>query len=204
MDISRAEEEPRLRITEHSAYHIKLFAAFLYTGRVYSMQESNDERPQEWRLLIELWLLGHALGSTTFKDAVVDAMVHKRVMTNTQRSDMYKLLAIHLQTPEKVKTGVGKLLVDTAVSARNHEIYTQLSPKPECINFYGEVIRSLDRIRRGIEVENTIVLRTMQGEHCEYHEHGIDGICHKKDVSDDIGKRARRTEHDATVRKTPC
>jgi hypothetical protein len=51
------------------------------------MQENNVERPQEWRLLAELWLLGHALGSTTFKDAAVDAMVHKRATTNTQRSD---------------------------------------------------------------------------------------------------------------------
>jgi hypothetical protein len=87
MDISPAGEKSRLRITEHSAYHIKLFAAFLYTGRVDSIQENNVERPQEWRLLAELWLLGHALGSTTFKDAAVDAMVHKRATTNTQRSD---------------------------------------------------------------------------------------------------------------------
>jgi hypothetical protein len=124
IDISPTTENPKLRITVDFAHHLKLFVAFLYTGRVYSILEDVSERPQEWRLLTELWSLGHDLGSTTFRDAVVDAMVHTRATTSTQRSDVYKFLAKHLQTQTQVQTGVGKLLVDIAVSTRNHEIYT--------------------------------------------------------------------------------
>jgi hypothetical protein len=180
IDISPTTENPKLRITVDFAHHLKLFVAFLYTGRVYSILEDVSERPQEWRLLTELWSLGHDLGSTTFRDAVVDAMVHTRATTSTQRSDVYKFLAKHLQTQTQVQTGVGKLLVDIAVSTRNHEIYTNLFLEPECIMFYGEIIRSLDRIRRGIGCENKMVARTMGGNACVYHEHSIDGVCYKK------------------------
>jgi hypothetical protein len=107
-------------------------------------------------------------------------MVHRRAKTNTHKSDTYKILAIHMQTRTQVQTGVGKLLVDIAVSARGHEVYTALSPDPHCIASYGEIIVSLDKIRRGVESEQTIVSRTMTGKNCVYHEHGTGGICHKK------------------------
>jgi hypothetical protein len=125
--------------------------------------------------------LGQALESTTFKDAVVDAMVERRIMFNQFHGEAYVILADHLQTQQQTRTGVGKLLVDTAVSARQHEIYSdRLSATPGCLNFYGEVIKGLDRIRRNVESEQEVLLRAKKGLDCVYHEHGTDGTCYKK------------------------
>lgn len=180
LELSSGAEKPELRITEHLAHHFKLFVAFLYTGRVYTITEGLTKTYHEWSALAELWSTGHALGSATFKDAVVDAMLQKRATKSKFSSHTYKLLADHLQTQAQMQTGVGKLLVDIAVSERKHEVYTKLSPKLECINFYGEVIRVFDQIRRGTESEQAILLRSKEGRDCLYHEHGTNGVCHEK------------------------
>jgi hypothetical protein len=183
----KSDLKPMLRITEHSAYHFKLFTAFLYTGLIHTIPESGSKLHVEWRLLSELWSMGHDLGSVTFKDAVVDAMIQKRATTNSYNAAIYKFLAKQLQTREQIQTGVGKLQVDIAVSEHNHEVYTKLHPRLECLEFYGEVIRGLDRIRRGVESEKEILLRSKEGKNCLYHEHRPDGVCYKKMVPANSG-----------------
>lgn len=171
-----------LRMAEHSAQRFKLFVAFLYTGQIYSGLEGDSNARHEFNLLAELWCLGHALKSTTFRDAVVDAMIQKRVASKSYSSEAYKVLAEHLQTQADWKVGVGKLLVDTALSAKNknHEIYYKLSPKPECIAFYGEIICGLDRIRRGTETDTKILAHCQEQKTCLYHVHGARKCCYRK------------------------
>ena len=135
----------------------------------------------EWRLLSELWVLGQALESTTFRDAVVDAMVERRTALNEFHDKAYVMMAEHLQTPQQTRAGVGKLLADTAVSARKHDIYTdELSSVPGCLHFCRESIKGLDRIRRREESEQEVLLRATRGLDCVYHEHGTSEICHRK------------------------
>lgn len=169
-----------LRMAEHSAQRFKLFVAFLYTGQVYSGLQSDSNAGSESRLLAELWCLGHALKSTTFKDAAVDAMIQRRAASKKSSNVAYKVVAEHLQTQADWKIGVGKLLVDTALSAKNHEIYHKLSPKPECIAFYGEIICGLDRIRRGTDTETEILSRCQEQKTCLYHVHGTRKCCYRK------------------------
>lgn len=117
----------------------------------------------------------------TFKDAVVDAMVERRTMFNEFHDKAYIMMADHLQTQQQTRTGIGKLLVDTAVLARQHEVYTdKLSVVPRCLHVYGEVIKGLDRIRRRVESEQEVLLRATKGLDCVYHEHGVGEICHRK------------------------
>ena len=104
-------EDARLHMSECSAFHFKLFVSFIYTGKTYATGTKN-----EWTLLCELWILGQALKSTTLKDAVTDAMIEKRAMTQSLSRNSYVLLVEHLQTKEQTEEGVGKLLVDTVVT----------------------------------------------------------------------------------------
>jgi allantoicase len=179
IQLATGPEKSRLRATEHSAEHFKFFVSFIYTGRIHTVTKSTER--SEWRLLSELWVLGDALESTTFKDAVVDAMLERRAMFNEFHDQAYVIMADHLQTPQQTRMGVGKLLVDTAVSARKHDIYTdKLSSMPGCLHFYGEVIKGLDRIRRRVESEQEVLLRATKGLDCVYHEHGTNEICYRK------------------------
>lgn len=176
IQLAAGPEKSRLRATEYSPEHFKIFVSFIYTGRIHTLNS-----PREWRLLSELWVLGHALDSITFKDAVVDAMVERRTALNEFHGEAYVIMADHLQTPQQTRTGVGKLLFDTAVTARHHEIYTdRLSSVPGCLHFYGEVIKGLDQIRRGEESEEEVLLRAKTGLDCVYHEHGAGEVCHRK------------------------
>jgi hypothetical protein len=166
----------RLRMPEHSAFHFKIFVSFIYTGKIHTASN-----PNEWRLLYELWILGQALKSTTLKDAVTDAMIERRAMVPEFCSYSYIALVEHLQTKEQTRTGVGKLLVDTAVSCHGHSIYTDArSNNPGCLQFFGEVIAGLDRIRRGTKSEKEVSLRARTGADCMYHEHGDSHVCYKK------------------------
>ena len=179
IQLAAGPEKSRLRATEHSAEHFKIFVSFIYTGRIHTI--TNSTKSSEWRLLSELWVLGQALESSTFKDAVVDAMIERRTMFNKFHDKAYIMMADHLQTQQQTRAGVGKLLVDTAVSARQHEVYTDtLSIVPRCLHFYGEVIKVLDRIRRRVESEQEVLLRATKGLDCVYHEHGVSEICHRK------------------------
>ena len=172
-------EDARLHMPECSASHFKLFVSFIYTGKIYTA--TDKENATEWRLLCELWILGQALESTTLKDAVTDAMIERGHMHSTYHSDAYTELAKHLQTTQQTRKGVGKFLVGTAVCRRAHTIYTdERSTSLECLNFYGEVLRGLNRIRCGIECEWDVLRQTDTGANCVYHEHCTGGVCHKK------------------------
>lgn len=172
-------EKSRPRMPERSAAYFKIFVSFIYTGRIHTVSKSTES--SEWRLLSELWVLGQALQSTTFKDAVVDAMVERRTTLNKFHNKAYVIMAEHLQTLQQTRAGVGKLLVDTAVSARKHDVYTdELSDVPGCLHFYGEVVKGLDRICRRVESEEQVLLRATKGRVCVYHEHGTSEICHRK------------------------
>jgi hypothetical protein len=169
-------EDTRLYMPEYSASHFKIFVSFIYTGKIYTMDNSN-----EWHLLGKLWVLGKTLKSTTFKDAVADAMIERRAMINQFWGQGYTDLMEHLQTKEETRTGIGKLLVDTAVTCHRHKIYTDArSTQPGCLNFFGEVIMGLDKIRRGVESEKGVSLRASTGADCVYHEHGNNDVCYKK------------------------
>lgn len=169
-------QDARLRMPEDSAFHFKIFVSFIYTGKIHT-----TNNPKEWRLLCELWILGQALKSTTLKDAVTDAMIERRAMTLEFSSHSHITLVEHLQTKEQTRTGVGKLLVDTAVLCHRHSIYTDArSNNPACLEFFGEVITGLDRIRRGTESEKEVSLRARTGADCMYHEHGNSHVCYKK------------------------
>lgn len=168
-------EDATLHMSEYSASNFKIFVSFIYTGKLYTMKDSKENL-----LLGELWILGQALKSTTLRDAVTDAMIEWRTTAYLIYSDAYIDLAEYLQTKQQTRTGMGKLLVDTAITSHQHRIYTDArSTKPECLHFFGEVIMGLDRARRGVESENKILSRARTGIDCVYHEHGTSGICYK-------------------------
>jgi hypothetical protein len=68
--------DTKLHMPELDVSHFKIFVAFIYTGKIHTLNSAS-----EWSLLGELWVLGKILKSTSFKDAVADAMVERRSAT---------------------------------------------------------------------------------------------------------------------------
>jgi hypothetical protein len=173
-------EDTRVHMPEYAASHFSLFVSFIYTGRLYTC-DTTKKNPAEWRFLCELWILGQGLRSTTLKDAVTDAMIGRRAVLKEFSSHSHIALVEYLQTKEQTRRGIGKLLVDTAATCHQHEIYTDArSTNPGCLQFFGDVLMGVDRIRRGVESEKEVLLRTRNGPDCVYHEHGNSEICYKK------------------------
>jgi hypothetical protein len=80
IQLAMVPEKSKVRATEHSPEHFNIFVSFIYTGRIHTVVKSI--KSSEWRLFSEPWVLGQALESTTFKDAVIDAMVERRAEFN--------------------------------------------------------------------------------------------------------------------------
>lgn len=163
-------------LPKHSAHHFRLFVAFVYTGQIYTIQQDTSTRV-EVNLFADLWILGHSLKSSSFKDAVTDAILHRRLMTTRVPMDLHELLADHLQT----QTGVGKLLVDIAVAEPVHKVYTKrpLSGNPKYMYFYGEFITALDKVACGMESKRAVMNRSKCEGLCTYHEHDQGSICYR-------------------------
>ncbi|KAK3630404.1 hypothetical protein LTR56_017459 [Elasticomyces elasticus] len=69
-----------VRIPSRDPELFAYFAGFLMTGKILTIKsgtKSTDENEEEWELLARLWVLGDFLLSTSFKDAVVDALISK-------------------------------------------------------------------------------------------------------------------------------
>ncbi|GAB7329947.1 hypothetical protein MBLNU13_g01649t1 [Cladosporium sp. NU13] len=96
-DGSKEAEERTVRLpglSEGVAAAFEDFHSFLSTGKVISgetdvnAEYDGEKGNEEWNRLIDSWILGNVLLSGSFKDAVVDAMVHK-VLWNSVPFDIH-------------------------------------------------------------------------------------------------------------------
>jgi hypothetical protein len=103
-----------------SAEMFQDFHSFLYTGRIYSGNESETNKPgydKEWRRPELSWILGEVLLSAAFKDAVVDAIIHKVVVTQSYPTNMYRKIYSHSFDSSPIR----KLMVDIVVHGCNEK-----------------------------------------------------------------------------------
>lgn len=152
------------------------FQSFLYSGKVVlggRFDESADY-DEEWDLLTDYWLLGNSLLSTSFKDAVVDAMVHKLSLAQTVPLDVYIDMYQHSSDSAPIR----KLMVDIAVHEWEEEAIATVDTDNEPTlqaEFLRDVAVALFKVSGAQQAENPISVHSG----CYYHEHGAEKPCYK-------------------------
>jgi len=94
----------------------EMFQRFLYIGRIFSRKDNSnvklepDSEDPEWARLWSAWELGQKFLSTTFKDAITNAVYEKI------RNDTYPVHAYERIYPKSSQiSGIRKLLAESAV-----------------------------------------------------------------------------------------
>lgn len=165
------EDEPQIIILPDVDPDIfQLFANFLRFGKVLSGRHDDLELwgshrhyhiDYEWQRLAEAWLLGEKIRSTSFKDAVVDAIALKVDQCHSVPVDMYRLLYTS-DIPRYC--GIKRLLVDLAVWVWNEE--TLVSEELEAgaerqYEFFEDLREATDVMARAFELGTRLRCRVL-------------------------------------------
>ena len=158
------------------------FHSFLCAGKVISGEtdesaELDEEKAnEEWNRLVDSWVLGNVLLSGSFKDAVVDAMVHQ-VLMNSVPFDIHTELYQNSSDSSPIR----KLMVDFAVHLWDEEeisdIDTDDKPEVQAV-FLRDVAVAFHKVKQLSKAEQ--LANPISSENgCFYHEHGADKPCYK-------------------------
>jgi hypothetical protein len=158
------------------------FLCFLYTGKVYSVVIDEENEPGEdceWLRLIDAWILGEVLLSVSFKDAVLDAIVHRLSAKSSSPVQLY----ISAYRYSSSSSPIRRLMVDIAVY-RWEESSMSLPVDEEdrvgVFPFFQSVSLALLRWKLQSEVATKAedMDPTRREGTCFYHEHG-DKPCYR-------------------------
>jgi hypothetical protein len=156
------------------------FHSFLYTGKVYTVVEGEENAPgmdREWIRIMNAWILGEVLLSTSFKDAAVDALIHKLASNNAHSKGMYALAYRYSSEGSAIR----RLMLDLAVTW-----WDEGAPLDVCADselailapFFRRVCSALLKEKSQPASAETTVSPTTRAGTCFYHEHG-DKPCYK-------------------------
>lgn len=159
------------------------FHSFLSSGKVSSGEEDENaefdgqKANEEWNRLIDSWILGNVLLSGSFKDAVVDAMVHT-VLTSNTPFDIH----VDLYQNSSNSSPIRKLVVDITVHKWYEEdiadVDTEVEPKVQA-EFMRDVAVAFHKTKQLSKAEQPKnPIESSEGG-CRYHEHGADKPCYK-------------------------
>jgi hypothetical protein len=178
--------ENNVRLPEETPEAFQAFLTFLDTGAVHlghfrsaseedANQETSDETAQ-WESIAGAWLLGDRILSVSFKDAIVDKVIHmvrdlNQVPTALHR-DIYKGSAFG--------SGMRTLLVDIATYSWFSGTLADQPGDPECAEFFRDVGVQAMR-RRTLQSEAlATALYDQKDVGCHYHDHKAEGKpCYK-------------------------
>lgn len=159
-----------------------MFYDFLYSRKIYSMQDGDyskvegdlwrDGTDGEWRRLLKLWSLGERLLSTSFKDAVVDALISK-IKGASYFVDGHEEVYSQSYTWSKIRT----LWVDSFIWQWRPGTLENQSHKKRNSEFYFDVVVAMDKIK----ADGRGKVSPFLGEDtCMYHDHDDeDKPCYK-------------------------
>lgn len=167
-------------LPDESATAFETFQSFLYTGKVHTAMTGEENEPgndREWARLTNAWILGEVLLSVSFKDAVLDAIVHK--MNNTSRHPISMYRSVYKWSP----TGcpARKLMVDIAVHRWNESAMSKSASESEQVYlapFYQSISVALLEWKLHPETASKFDDPSKLKGTCIYHEHG-DKPCYK-------------------------
>jgi hypothetical protein len=159
------------------------FHSFLYTGKVYTAMEGEENLPGadwEWTRIENAWILGEVLLSVSFKDVVLDAVLHKMSSSNKTPTAMF--FRAYKYSPKG--SPIRRLMVDSAVYTWSED--TLSKPQDEVwksdpatvVPFYQSVAVGLLKWKLQPEMAKKVGNPTKHEGTCFYHEHG-DKPCYK-------------------------
>lgn len=156
------------------------FLSFLYTGKVYSIVQDEGTRAggeEEFFRLGDAWVLGEMLLSSSFKDAAVDAIIHKIAADECFPS--FECLPLYAQSP--AGSPVRRLMVDIAAHYWSEASVSTLDADGDPVvlaSFFQSVTVAL--LKRSLLPKPVRKVKhpLSQESPCFYHEHG-EGPCYK-------------------------
>jgi hypothetical protein len=156
------------------------FLSLLYTGKVYSIvrgQERHADGAEEWVRLGNAWILGEVLLSTSFKDAVVDAMMHK--ISSDDCMPTFEILPIYRHSP--AGSPIRRLMVDIAANhwSEHSALSIETDDDPAILaTFFQSVTIAL--MKRALQPKPAKKVKDPLGQlsQCLYHDHGVEP-CYK-------------------------
>lgn len=174
----KEKKDGAVPLPEQDPEIFKTFQHFLYSGQVctsrdgdYHLNDDGSSRDKEWVRLAEAWVLGDAILSTSFKDAVVDAIIAKVINISYSPTNLHTLVYPKSTVGAKIRT----LLVDLAVWRWNRTFVPSPPPGDSALFFYDAFL-AINKIKDN-EREGK---PPFKGEStCNYHEHGDDEPCYK-------------------------
>lgn len=177
------ESQTRATLPDDDPDVFSLFARFIYTGKICSSQ-SNDvqvypdgsRRDLEWPRLARAWILGDKLQSTSFKDAVTDAICENMAREKKWPTTLHQV--IYPNTTSAAR-GIRRLCVEIAVSKWEARTLRATLKDEEWGAFFWDVAVRLMGMR---EKEKTGKV-DFEDAGCRYHAHVAEGTdCWRKVV----------------------
>ncbi|KAK4952681.1 hypothetical protein LTR10_009487 [Elasticomyces elasticus] len=168
-------QERSVSLPEDHAKYFEIFFHFLNSGRVFSDRDDYNTETKvdyEWFQLINCWALGHKLLSTSFRDAVLDAITTKMMDDNRWCLDLYRE-SFKKSTPSpKFRC----LLADIVVYMYTDEDWKDCEDIVKFPEHLLDVAKAFDKIK----VSGRSATAPWTNNDCTYHEHVADGTpCYK-------------------------
>ena len=170
----------QVKLKDERSEIFEIFARFLYTGKVYSCKEGDSVekgKDQECPRLRNCWFAGDRLDSTSFKDAVIDAMCEKI------RTENKIPMRLHPEAYTATTTAnpFRRLTVDIAIWNWVGFKRTGVIP-PGCDEFW----RDLATRRMELKDSQVVGEAPYRQISCDYHEHTVHGTACYKTMFNDI------------------
>ena len=179
----KESKQRTINLVDHDREGFEIFYQFLYTGHIFSSKDGDYQKIKdnpththtdtEWSRLRDAWVLGGKLMSTSFKDAIVDALISKINTTNrfptTLHEDIY---------PKSTKQSrMRKLLVELTIWSWHPGDLTTRIFRVDSAEFFFDLVVAMASIKQTDRQGES----PYKGEDtCLYHEHEAEGkVCYK-------------------------
>lgn len=143
-----------------------IFYHFLYTGQIFSSKSGDSEDTnwdEEWDRLADAFLLGDKLLSTSFKDAVTDAIIAKLAASDRCRNDIHR----QLYSASSKASGVRRLCVNIAVKHLSSASFKEKCAEDGVPEFFCDVLVEFNDVYMD-KIEH---VGPIEPGTCEFHDH---------------------------------
>lgn len=168
-------EERIIRLEEDGAEHFEIFGRFIHRGKIYSQKpgdRASDLADEEWLRLAGCWVLSDKLKSTSFKDAIVDAMCEKLKEDKRYPTELHQVI----YPASGQHAAIRRLLIDVAVWDWGNDDVKACDMQEAWNDFFQDYII---RLRELSEVSRKGP-KPYSDAACKYHEHTQAGLhCYK-------------------------
>lgn len=169
------DSEGTVRLPDDTPEYFEVFARFVYIGKIFSCVEGDkvsQGKNNEWGRFARCWILADKLLSTTFKDALCDAVCEKVKFTTRFPTGMQETIYPSPATSALLK----RLIVNIAVWNWSTKIAEDCPMKEGCGEFFKDLairfFSTTEKQRKGTP--------PFQNPACTYHEHVAAGTaCYK-------------------------